>query len=245
MIIAEIGLNHNGSFEIAKQYVSDLCETKIDGITFQVREPAFYQNEYSKYSLQQTEYKELIRQIKKTQKKVGIAIADAYKIDFFDSLQVDLYKVIRKDLLDDSMMKKLKSTGKEIIVSTGLCSDEEIQKFIIKHGSYDKLVLNHTQLSYNVEDCNLLAIDKMKEKYNLPVSFGSHCLDNKVIYLSLCYNPHHILFYVKNNSKDHFLDSKHAILLSEVEQTIDNIKTLSTSIGSGHKKAFHNKMENE
>ena len=66
MIIAEIGLNHNGSFEIAKQYVSDLCETKIDGITFQVRESAFYQNEYSKYSLQQTEYKELIRQIKKT-----------------------------------------------------------------------------------------------------------------------------------------------------------------------------------
>ena len=46
MIIAEVGLNHRGSFDLAKSYVNALIKTDVDAVTFQVREPGFYENEH-------------------------------------------------------------------------------------------------------------------------------------------------------------------------------------------------------
>ena len=97
--------------------------------------------------------------IKTNNKKIGIAIADINMIDFFESINIDFYKVIRNDMLNDKLIKKLIKTNKKIIVSTGTCSEQEINKFIKKHKS-NNITLNHTQLSHEIEDCNLLAIQK-------------------------------------------------------------------------------------
>ena len=78
---------------------------------------------------------------------------------------------------------------------------EEIKNFV-EHIKYDKnFKLNHTQLSHNIEDCNLSAIDYMKRTYGLEVTFGSHCINLNVLYLSLPFQPSDILFYVRSPEK--------------------------------------------
>ncbi|MHA2217310.1 MAG: N-acetylneuraminate synthase family protein [Candidatus Hodarchaeales archaeon] len=243
MIIAEIGLNHKGSYDRAKRYIEYLCKTHVDAITLQVREPSFYKDIYKEYALTDLHYKDLIDQVKKNKKEIGFAIADVNKVRFFDSLGADFFKVIRKDLENEQIMEELVLTKKELIISTGLSSDDEIDRFLKLYKKNDNIVLNHTQLSYEVEDCNLRAIDGMRERYDVPISFGSHCSNENVLYMSLCFKPEHILFYVKDERFEEFPDDKHAILLSDVKEISHNLKKLSSALGDGNKTEFYNKME--
>ena len=241
MIIAEIGLNHLGYLHIANDCLSSLLESSIDGITLQIREKEYYESNPS-YELSDNEYKKIARRIKKENKKFGVAIADINKIDFLESIDTDFYKVIRNDITNKELMKKLVATGKQLIVSTGLSSDEDIKSFINEFGTKN-ITLNHTQLSHDIKDCNLLAIKLMNDRYNCNISFGSHCDNINVLYMSLCYNPSSILFYVKPDSFGiQFPDDEHAIFLKDVSMIVNNIKTLTNAIGTGIKQKMKNKI---
>lgn len=251
MLIAEIGLNHLGYAYQAKEYIKTLANTDVEGITLQVREPEYYVNiPKSEYTLTLEEYTEIADLIKTNNKKIGIAIADINMIDFFESINIDFYKVIRNDMLNDKLIKKLIKTNKKLIISTGTCSEQEISKFIKKYKT-DNITLNHTQLSYDIEDCNLLAIQKMKEKYKCDISFGNHCRDLSIIYMALCYKPSDILFYVKGSDAyrravykvDSYPDNEHAIEVDNVKEFIDSITYLKKAIGTGIKQQMEIKIK--
>ena len=242
-IIAEVGLNHLGQELLANEYVEKLIQTEVDGISFQIREKNFYKREEKKHLVLIDEiYSFLCKKIQSNNKQFGVAIADIEKIDFFESLGADFYKIIRNDMTDDILVSKLMKTGKKIIVSTGLSSEEDIKLFLKKHGDNRNFVLNHTQLSYEENDCNLRAIETLNQKYSIPVSFGSHCSNHNVLYMSLCFSPTDILFYVKKDSKIKYPDDKHAIDLKDVELVASNINKLSGAAGTGNKIKLNNKI---
>ena len=157
---------------------------------------------------------------------------------------VDFYKVIRNDMLDDELMKKLISTNKKLIVSTGTCSQEEIDEFVSKYNT-ENITLNHTQISYDVKDCNLSAIQTMRSRFGTNISYGSHCDNHNVLYMSVAYQPSDILFYVKGwNAKEKtWPDDKHAISLKNVKQLVDDLKNLSKAIGTGIKDKMEIKIK--
>tara|TARA_R110000824_G_scaffold204469_7_gene389194 strand:- start:1242 stop:1985 length:744 start_codon:yes stop_codon:yes gene_type:complete len=240
-IITEIGLNHIGNYELAIEYINSIADCDVHGITFQVREPEFYLRSDKKHlQLSEQEYKNLFMHVKSKGKLFGIAIADCNKIDFFESIDIDFYKVIRNDITNKELISKLMSTGKDIIISTGLSSDEDIQNFINEFGTKN-VTLNHTQLSYSESDCNLRAINGMRQKYNVPVSFGSHCENKNVLFMSLCYNPSHILFYVKMDDMI-YPDDKHAVSIEKINNVVSNIHKLSSALGIEDKEKLGNKI---
>ena len=100
-------------------------------------------------------YINLCNKVKINNKKFGIAIADINKIDFFESIETDFYKIIRNDITNKELVKKLIQTRKKLIVSTGVSSENEIKEFLNEFGN-ENIVLNHTQLSYDISDCNLM-----------------------------------------------------------------------------------------
>jgi len=244
MIIAEIGLNHLGQFSNVEKYIDNLKNSKIDAISLQIREKAFYQRDSRNLLLKKEEYELASRLVKGSNKKFGIAIADEDQIDFLESIGTDFYKIIRNDINNYSLVEKLSQTQKKVIVSTGLSSDYEISKFVDNYGNKN-FVLNHTQLSYDISDCNLAAISKMKKKYGLDISFGNHCENKNVIYMSLCYNPSDILFYVKLDNEREYPDDKHSLLVEEAASVAENIKKLRKAIGGGAKISMKNKMESK
>lgn len=242
MIIAEIGLNHLGSHAEVSNYINKLIDTDVDAVTLQVRESDYYNKKWNNYDLEldKDTYFYVKDKLHSAGKKFGIAIADINYVHFFESVGVDFYKVIRNDITNLELIDKLKDTEKEIIVSTGLSSDEDISKFINHIGDNKNFKLNHTQLSYDVQDCNLSAIEAMRLRYGKEVSFGSHCNNINVLYMSLCYNPSDILFYIKHETN--VPDSKHAIMIDDVYEFIKNLKLLSTAVGTGIKQEMENKL---
>jgi sialic acid synthase SpsE len=242
-LISEIGLNHFGNVSLAAEYIDVLSKTKVNGISFQVREPEFYKRpEKKNLSLTEEDYVLLRSLVQKCGKEFGVAIADFNKIDFFESLNTDFYKIIRNDMTNNLLVDKLMKTGKKIIVSTGLSSEEDIAKFLKRYVGNTNFVMNHTQLSYEEGDCNLKAIETLSEKYSTPVSFGSHCSNHNVLYMSLCFSPTDILFYVKKDNKKKYPDDKHAVTLNKVKEITHNLKILSTAVGSGNKIKLKNKI---
>lgn len=236
MIIAEIGLNHLGVVSSAYAYIDALAETKVDAITFQVREKDFYKESCNKHFIfEEKSYDSFSKYVKSKGKLFGIALGDESIIDYFESIDTDFYKVIRSDMLNDELMSGLLSTGKKVYVSTGQASIDQIDECMHKYSKYDNLILNHTQLSPNVEDANLSAIKTLRDIFKARVSYGSHCINPNVLYMSLCYEPESVLFYVKACDLMRYPDSLHAVRLDEVRELCENIIRLKSSVGDGKK----------
>ena len=74
MIICEVGLNHLGSEKYSLEYVTELCKTDCDAITYQIREKSFYKGEFSDYTLSDSHYQEIIKICKKNNKLFGFPL---------------------------------------------------------------------------------------------------------------------------------------------------------------------------
>ena len=110
--------------------------------------------------------------------------------------------------------------------------------------SKNNISLVHTQLSYNLEDCNLKCLDTLK-KFKVPISYGHHCDSITALELALCFSPKAVFFYVKDNSSDDFPDNNHAIKLNELEQLISHLEKINVAIGSGLKTQKENLIKKQ
>ena len=96
MIVCEIGLNHNGDTKYADKYLDFLLQQDIDAITFQIREPEFYLHaEKSHLSLSLEYYSKARDKVRHAGKKIGIALSDISLLSFFESINIDFYKINR------------------------------------------------------------------------------------------------------------------------------------------------------
>ena len=242
MIIAEIGFNHMGKVENVKKYLHHLLATEIDAITFQIREREHRDKKPHRYFSDES-FSDIFSEIKSSGKKVGIALADPEYISFFENLGADFYKVIRNDITNKDLLENLSNTKKRIYVSTGMASEDDIAGFVenpfAKEGDF-RLV--HTQLSYSFEDCNLMSIRTMR-KYGLPVAYGSHCREVESLFMSLCYEPSDILFYVKGTDEIEYPDHEHSIVVGDVGFLVSKLRKAELSIGTGKKVEMINKIE--
>jgi sialic acid synthase SpsE len=230
MLVAEIGLNHKGNKILLSKYVKFLLKSKIDAITFQIQSDQYvsslgFKNIDLKY------LKNQIRIIKKSKKKIGIAISDITKVKYFNQCKIDFWKILSKDFYSHNLINKLINTRKRIYLSTGFSSTSEIKKINSKYNFY----FIHTALSNTIKDTNLMAIKSISLETGNKVSFGLHCSNHNVLYASIPFNPESIFFYVKINSLTSYPDNRHAVLLKDVNNIVENINEIKKSIGSGKK----------
>jgi len=247
MIIAEIGLNHLGLESYAKHYVKQLLNTQVEAITFQIREPSFYKREDKSHLNLKTEfYKEISKKIRESGKKFGLALSDLTLFEELDA-HVDFYKILSKDFGSDLSSKIIKHTNKLVYLSTGNSSTSEIKKYISTFSDLKRedISLIHTQLSYDIKDVNLKAISLLKKEIGCKVSFGNHCCNKHVCFLSLAYEPHSIFLYIKGNESIKYPDDKHSITLSEIKYFSSELKNLKSSIGDGAKISMKNKIKDQ
>ena len=245
-IIFEIGLNHMGRESYSDKYLDTLLSSDCDGITYQVREKEFYNNEAFKNSeLSFSYYSDVIKKTHSRGKKFGIALADENLIDNFENMGVDFYKVLSWDLSNYKFINKLLKTNKPIYVSTGMSSIEEIIDFSKKYNGTDNIRLIHTQLSFDVEDVHLKAIPYLRELSSFPVGFLSHCKNPMVIYSSVSFEPSDIFIYVTADEEKKHPDEPHSIKLIDVDEFVNNIRDLKLSIGKKTKIKMENILDKE
>lgn len=167
MIICEIGINHMGKTTYANEYIKSIINAKADGVLFHILEREFYDNKNNaRFKLPDQYYRILAKKLKKSNLKFGVSIANPEKIDFFEEIGVDFYKIFSTDILFHKLINKIKNTNKLTFVSTGMSNLNEINKLIkLITNKKRNFVIIHTQLDNRLEAVNLKVIQRMREKY--------------------------------------------------------------------------------
>jgi N-acetylneuraminate synthase len=193
-VIAEIGLNHNGSVDIAKQLIDVAVEAGAQAVKFQKRTPDISTPEHMKSTPRETpwgtmtylEYRyrvefeqEQYSEIDRYCKSVGVdwfaSPWDEPSVDFLESMNVVAYKIASASVTDLGMLSKIKDTGKPVILSTGMSTIEQIDKAVETLGT-DNLSLMHATSTYPLppEEANIRMITTLKERYGVPVGYSGH-----------------------------------------------------------------------
>ena len=240
LVIAEIGLNHNGSEERAWGLLESLCSTKVDGITFQIREQEFYDHSHPrKYELSDDFYKKASSYANKHNKIIGIAISDKEKVPFLNKNVTSFWKTLSWDLDNLNLQQKLQATCKTVYASTGLSSMQEI---VGVSNQLEDIVLIHTQLNYLLENVNLKAMSTIRANTGKKVAYGLHSEHHEILYMALSFLPAAIFFYVKDLTGQEHPDDDHAIPVDRVELLTERLNCLSNCVGDGAKVAQSNTL---
>ena len=193
-VIAEIGINHNGDMDLAKELIVTADSCGCDAVKFQKRdiESVYTQEELDtprespfgtttreqkegiEFSIE--EYKELQTYTHELGLDFIVSCWDEKSLDLVEEhLDVKYHKVASAMVTDKSFLEKLNDTGKPIILSTGMCTDEQVDAAlkILKNTEY--LLACTSTYPTKEEEINLKYITTLKEKYpHLSVGFSNH-----------------------------------------------------------------------
>jgi N-acetylneuraminate synthase len=193
-VIAEIGINHNGDVETAKEMILLAKETGADAVKFQKRTPELcvpmeqrdimretpwgyitYMEYRYKVEFGTQEYKEIDRYCKEIGIDWFVSVWDETAIDFMESFNPVCYKLPSASLTDHKLLKKVRATGRPMIISTGMSTSEQIDAAIKVIGMND-LVILHSTSSYPCEpdELNLRMIMTLKREYDCPIGYSGH-----------------------------------------------------------------------
>lgn len=194
-VIGEIGLNHNGDVEIAKQLIDVAADAGADAVKFQKRTPEISTPAHMRDVPRETpwgtmSYLEYRYRVEFTREQY-IEIADhallrglewfaspwdVPSVAFLEDLGVAAHKVASACLTDTPLLEALRETGKPVILSTGMSTIEQIDAAIEVLGT-DKLVLMHATSTYPMEpgEANLRVIPALRDRYpGVPVGYSGH-----------------------------------------------------------------------
>lgn len=195
-IIAEIGINHNGSLEVAKKLIDVAAVAGCDAVKFQKRNPDVCVPEHQKSVMRETpwgtmtylEYKYKVEfekeeydEINEYCKDKGIAWSaspwDLDSLEFLDQYDLPFIKMPSAMMTNESLMRAAAKTGKKIIFSSGMSTLEETDKAVewMREEGADFALL-HCNSAYPapIEDLNLSCIKTLQDRYKCEVGYSGH-----------------------------------------------------------------------
>ncbi|WP_222535548.1 N-acetylneuraminate synthase [Pedobacter polysacchareus] len=270
LIIAEAGVNHNGDIMVAKQLVDAAAAAGADYVKFQTfkadrlvsnkAKKADYQNQNTGNSaesqlemLQRLELSEedhftLISYAKSKNIKFFSTAFDLVSLDFLKKLDLSLFKIPSGEITNLPYLEKVAELADEIIISTGMCTMEEIGDAVsvLKKLTSAKISVLHCNTEYPTPygDVNLLAMNEIKRVFNVDVGYSDHTLGIEVPIAAVALGAKII---EKHFTLDRSLPGPdHAASLEPIElkAMVSAIRNIEMALGSDIKKPSPSETKN-
>lgn len=255
-IISEIGINHNGDVDIAKELIREASKAKVDAVKFQIYrtenilakipELMEWYKSLKSWELTLDEFKEL----KKYSEKKGVlffsSFFDTASVDLVDELVLDLIKVPSGELTNHLLLEKIAEKKKNIILSTGMSKMSELRAAVEILKSSKNLALLHCVSAYpaKLEDANLLAMETLKKEFSLPVGLSDHTMTNYAAIAAVALGARiiekHFTLSRDMNGPDH----KSSIEPEQLKELVETIRALEKGFGDGIRKPAKVEMKN-
>ena len=259
-IAAEIGINHNGDLEIARQLIDVAARSGCDAVKFQKRTPELCVPAEQRDTMRTTPWGEMtyldyryrmefgpseFGAIDEHCMKLGIAWFaspwDEESVAFLEAVDTPAYKIASATLTDLALLKSVAATGRTVVLSTGMSSLEQIDQAVEVLGT-DGLLLTHCTSSYPCppEELNLRMIETLRNRYDCPVGYSGHevGLPTTVaaVALGACYVERHITLDRTMWGSDHAA----SIEPGGLERLVKYIRVTETAMGDGEKRVYDN-----
>ncbi|WP_198003720.1 N-acetylneuraminate synthase [Methanococcoides burtonii] len=267
-IIAEAGVNHNGSIALAKQLIDVAAKSNADAVKFQtfVTEDVVSINtpkaEYQKHTtessesqfemikkleLSKTDHKELMKHAEQKNIMFLSTPFDERSVDLLVELGVPLIKISSGEITNHPLLKYISRKGIPIILSTGMSTLEEVAEAVsvIKDAGCEDLTLLHCTSSYpaRVEDCNLLTMETMADVFDVQVGYSDHtsgiCVPLAAAAMGACVIEKHFTLDKNLTGPDHMA----SLEPTELEEMVRGIRLVEKARGSSVKAPVESELE--
>ena len=255
-IIAEAGVNHNGSMVLAKQLIDIASKVGADAVKFQT----FIAEEIVSIDAPKAEYQKLTTDAFESQfdmiKKLELSRKDHQElmdyaknkniiflstpfdersVDLLVELGVKLIKISSGEITNHPFLRYIAKKGLPIILSTGLSTLDEVAEAVsvLQGAGCRDLTLLHCTSNYpaRIEDCNLLAMKTMADEFNLPIGYSDHTpgmvVPIAVAALGACVIEKHFTLNKNLAGPDH----KASLEPDELEEMVKSIRMVETALG--------------
>jgi len=258
-VIAEIGLNHNGDVDIAKQLIDVARAAGADAVKFQKRTPEIATPEHMRDVPRETpwgtmtylDYRRRVEFGRDEYIEIGdhATLAglhwfaspwDVPSVEFLEDLNVVAHKVASASLTDTELLLALRDTGKPVILSTGMSTIEQIDR-ALDTLSTDRTILMHATSTYPMEsgEANLKMISTLRDRYaGVPVGYSGH---ERGLQISLAAVALGAVAVERHITLDRAMwGSDHAASLepSGLERLVRDIRIIEEARGDGVKRVY-------
>ena len=272
IIIAEAGVNHNGSIELAKQLVDKAVEAGVDYIKFQTFKAAKLvtkaakQAEYQqrnigkeddsqyqmlkKLELSPEDHEVLIAYCQEKGIKFFSTAFDFDSIEYLHSLNLGLWKIPSGEITNYPYLKKIAQFGEPIILSTGMCEMEDISaamNVLLKNGvKREQITILHCNTEYPTpfEDVNLRAMQEIKDEFQVNVGYSDHTRGIEIPIAAVALGAQIIEKHFTLDRNMEGPDHKASLEPTELKAMVTAIRHIEQALGSGHKTASASERKN-
>ena len=247
LIIAEIGINHNGDMEIAKKLIDVAKDAGADIAKFQswTAESLVSRKNEDYDRLKQLELqKEMHYSIAEYCKKIGIMFMssafDNKEVDFLDELGMPAHKVASCELTNLPFISYIAKKGKPIIMSVGFSNLEEIRDAIgtIKKEGNEEIILLHCIGAYppKVEDMNLRFMQKLAKEFDVLVGLSDHSMAIEVSQAAVALGAVCVEKHITLNHDMEGFDHKASMEPDQLRNMIKGIRIIEKALGTGKRE---------
>lgn len=261
LVVAEIGINHNGDIDLARKLIDEAKEAGADAVKFQKRtvdvvytpeelarpreNPFGATNGDLKRGLEfgKDQYAEVDAYCRKLGMLWSASCWDEESVDFMEQFDVPFYKIASASLTDDNLLKYHRKTGRPIILSTGMSTIEEIDHAVEVLGKED-LILLHCTSTYpsKPEELNLRAVDALRARYALPVGYSGHEVGLQTtvaaVTLGACVVERHLTL----DRSMWGSDQAASVEPQGFMRMVRDIRTIETALGDGVKRVYDSEV---
>jgi N-acetylneuraminate synthase len=261
LVVAEIGINHNGDVGLAKKLIGAAHAAGVDAVKFQKRTVDVVYSETELAAPRESPFgttngdlkrglefdEAAYEEIDAFCRSLGIpwlaSCWDEASVDFVDAFEPPAYKIASASLTDDTLLEHTRATGRPIVLSTGMSSLEQIDHAVAVLGR-ENLVLLHTTSTYpsSVEELNLLVIPQLAERYDVPVGYSGHevGLSTTVdaVVLGACFVERHITL-------DRAMwgsDQAASVEPQGISRLVKDIRAWELARGDGEKRVYESEL---
>ncbi len=261
LVIAEAGVNHNGSLETARALIDAAYTAGADIIKFQTGLPENVISKYApkaEYQVENTgnedesqlemaqsfamEY-ESFGILKQYARKVGIKFLstpfDIESADYLHGIGVDLWKIPSGEITNFPYLKHIANYHEPIIMSTGMCTMQEVREAVtvLKDNGAGKISLLHCTTDYPTDyvDVNLKAMLSLHKEFGVETGYSDHTRGIEVPVAAVAMGARIIEKHFTLDRNMPGPDHRASLEPDELEGMIRSIRNIEKALGSGEK----------
>lgn len=267
-IIAEAGVNHNGSFKLACKLVDEAKKAGADCIKFQTFQAKnlvsrnAQKAEYQKDTTGEGTQADLLKRLELTYDeflalkaycdKVKICFLstpfDFESIDFLNTIDMPFWKIPSGEITNYPYLLALARTRKPVVMSTGMCQISEIEaaiNILRKNGTRTiKLLHCNTEYPTPFEDVNLKAMQTMRDVFGLEVGYSDHTKGIEIPIAAVAMGATIIEKHFTLNCNMKGPDHKASLEPCELAAMVSSIRHIEKAIGTGNKIPSYSETKN-
>jgi N-acetylneuraminate synthase len=257
-VVAEIGINHNGSLDIARRLIDVAANAKCDAVKLQKRTPELCVPPHQRGQIRETpwgvmsyleyrhrmefsvdEYQLLIEHCHSRSIDWFASCWDESSVDFIEWFQPIGYKIPSASLTDVALLRRFRQTGRPLILSTGMSTMAQIEAAVDLLGS-DNLLIAHATSTYPCpfSELNLRMIETIRSRFDCPVGYSGHEVGLPTTLAAVCLGASLIERHITLDRAMWGTDQAASVEPRGLERLVQYIRDVEAAMGDGVKTVY-------